>query len=142
MLTAAAAAVSALAQPQQNSGTAKGMDLGVFSVSLAVKDIEASRKFYEKLGFRAFAGNASKGLLIMRNGDTIIGLFQGMFEKNILTFNPGWDNNTQKKASFTEFRPPPSRSAFLLPSVAAAGRAHRRRVPPRLSCTIPTETRS
>src|SRR5262249_38064800 len=104
MLTAAAAAVPALAQPQQNPGPAKGMDLGVFSVSLAVKDIEASRKFYEKLGFRGFAGNASRGMLIMPNGDTIIGLFQGMFEKNILTFNPGWDNNTQKKASFTDVR--------------------------------------
>jgi len=103
MLTAAAAAIPALAQPQPTNA-ARGMDLGVFSVSLAVKDIEASRKFYEKLGFRGFAGNASRGMLIMRNGDTIIGLFQGMFDQNILTFNPGWDSNTQKKAAFTDVR--------------------------------------
>jgi catechol 2,3-dioxygenase-like lactoylglutathione lyase family enzyme len=80
------------------------MDLGTFSVSLAVKNLEASRAFYEKLGFKAFAGDASHGWLIMKNGDHAIGLFQGMFEKNILTFNPGWDSNAQQLASFTDVR--------------------------------------
>src|SRR5437764_9136045 len=80
------------------------MELGAFSVSLAVKDIEASKLFYEKLGFTVFAGNQSQNWLILKNGDHAIGLFQGMFEKNILTFNPGWDNNAQKLASFTDVR--------------------------------------
>ena len=80
------------------------MNLGAFSVSLAVKDIEASRKFYEKLGFKVFAGDASQNWLILRNGDHVLGLFQGMFEKNILTFNPGWDRNAQKLDVFTDVR--------------------------------------
>ena len=80
------------------------MELGNFSVSLAVKDLEASRKFYEKLGFKPFAGEASQNWLILKNGDRVIGLFQGMFEKNILTFNPGWDSNAQKLAAFTDIR--------------------------------------
>ena len=80
------------------------MELGNFSISLAVKDIEASRSFYEKFGFRVFAGNAAQRWLILKNGDHAIGLFQGMFEKNILTFNPGWDSNAQKLASFTDVR--------------------------------------
>jgi catechol 2,3-dioxygenase-like lactoylglutathione lyase family enzyme len=80
------------------------MNLGTFSISLAVKDLEASRAFYEKLGFSVFAGDAAKKWLIMKNGDHVIGLFQGMFEKNILTFNPGWDSNAQKLASFTDVR--------------------------------------
>ena len=80
------------------------MELGNFSVSLAVKDIEASKLFYEKLGFTVFMGNQSQNWLIMKNGDHAIGLFQGMFEKNILTFNPGWDSNAQKLASFTDIR--------------------------------------
>ena len=80
------------------------MELGAFSISLAVKDLEASRKFYEKFGFKAFAGDASQNWLILKNGDHAIGLFQGMFEKNILTFNPGWDSNAQKLASFTDVR--------------------------------------
>jgi len=80
------------------------MELGAFSISLAVKDIEASRAFYEKFGFKAFVGDASQNWLIMKNGDHVIGLFQGMFEKNILTFNPGWDNNAQKLATFTDIR--------------------------------------
>ena len=67
------------------------MQLGTFSVSLAVKDLEASRKFYEKFGFTSFAGDATQNWLILKNGDHVIGLFQGMFDKNILTFNPGWD---------------------------------------------------
>lgn len=80
------------------------MELGNFSLSLAVKDIEASRAFYEKFGFRVFGGDASKNWLILKNGDHVIGLFQGMFEKNILTFNPGWDSNAQKLDSFTDIR--------------------------------------
>jgi lactoylglutathione lyase len=80
------------------------VELGAFSISLAVKDIEASRSFYEKFGFTAFAGDASKNWLILKNGSHAIGLFQGMFEKNILTFNPGWDSNAQKLAGFTDVR--------------------------------------
>ena len=80
------------------------MDLGVFSISLTVKDLEASRQFYEKFGFKVFGGDASRNWLILKNGDHIIGLFQGMFEKNILTFNPGWDSNAQRLASFTDVR--------------------------------------
>src|ERR1039457_3627234 len=82
----------------------QGMELGAFSISLAVKDLEASRKFYEKFGFKAFAGNPSKNYVILKNGDSVIGIFQGMFEKNILTFNPGWDSNAQKLAAFTDVR--------------------------------------
>jgi catechol 2,3-dioxygenase-like lactoylglutathione lyase family enzyme len=85
-------------------GMDRGMDLGAFSVSLTVKDLEASRKFYEKFGFKAFFGEASKNWLIMKNGDHVIGLFQGMFEKNILTFNPGWDQSAQKLPAFTDVR--------------------------------------
>ena len=80
------------------------MQLGAFSVSLAVKDLDASRRFYEVLGFSAFGGNASQGWLILRNGDHVIGLFQGMFEKNILTFNPGWDQGAQPLTTFTDVR--------------------------------------
>jgi catechol 2,3-dioxygenase-like lactoylglutathione lyase family enzyme len=77
--------------------------LGNFSVSLAVKSLEASRAFYQKLGFAAVMGDG-KNWQIMRNGDAIIGLFQGMFEKNILTFNPGWDKDANTLASFTDVR--------------------------------------
>lgn len=80
------------------------MELGAFSISLAVQDLEASRQFYEKFGFTTFAGDASHKWLILKNGDHVIGLFQGMFEKNILTFNPGWDSNAQKLDSFTDVR--------------------------------------
>jgi catechol 2,3-dioxygenase-like lactoylglutathione lyase family enzyme len=80
------------------------MDLGSFSVSLAVKDLAASRAFYEGLGFTAFHGEAEQGWLILQNGDAVIGLFQGMFEKNILTFNPGWDQNAQPVDPFTDIR--------------------------------------
>jgi len=80
------------------------VELGAFSVSLAVKDLEASKDFYEKLGFQVFAGDAAQSWLILKNGDHAIGLFQGMFEKNILTFNPGWDSNAQELASFTDVR--------------------------------------
>lgn len=80
------------------------MQLGAFSISLTVKDIQASKSFYEKFGFSVFGGNAAQNWLILKNGDCIIGLFQGMFEKNILTFNPGWDSNAQKLAVFTDVR--------------------------------------
>lgn len=80
------------------------MELGAFSVSLAVKDIEASKSFYENLGFTVFMGDQSTGWLIMKNGYRVIGLFQGMFENNILTFNPGWDSDGQKLDSFTDVR--------------------------------------
>jgi catechol 2,3-dioxygenase-like lactoylglutathione lyase family enzyme len=80
------------------------MELGAFSVSLAVRDIEASRSFYEKFGFKVFGGDATQNWLILKNGDHVIGLFQGMFEKNILTFNPGWDNDAQQLAAFTDVR--------------------------------------
>jgi catechol 2,3-dioxygenase-like lactoylglutathione lyase family enzyme len=80
------------------------MNLGNFSISLAVKDIEVSRAFYEALGFRTFGGNATQGWLILKNGDHVIGLFRGMFEKNMLTFNPGWDSNANTLAEFTDVR--------------------------------------
>lgn len=80
------------------------MKLGCFSVSLAVKDLQMSKAFYEKLGFEVFAGEESHNFLIMKSGDTNIGLFQGMFEKNILTFNPGWNQNAENIASFTDVR--------------------------------------
>lgn len=80
------------------------MELGVFSISLAVKDLGASRAFYEKFGFTEFAGNASQNWLILKNGIHIIGLFQGMFEGNILTFNPGWDSDSQVLSTFTDVR--------------------------------------
>ena len=80
------------------------MKLGNFSISLAVKDIEASKAFYEKLGFTVFGGDQSQNWLIMKNGDTNIGLFQGMFENNILTFNPGWNSNAQPLGEFTDVR--------------------------------------
>ena len=80
------------------------MQLGTFSISLAVKDIEVSKAFYEKLGFSVFGGDASQNWLILKNGDHTIGLFQGMFEKNMLTFNPGWDSNASKLDTFTDVR--------------------------------------
>lgn len=78
--------------------------LGAFSVSLAVKDLQASRSFYEKLGFEVFGGQAEQNWLILKNGSTTIGLFQGMFERNILTFNPGWDDGAQPLDQFTDVR--------------------------------------
>ncbi|MCY4530672.1 MAG: VOC family protein [Chloroflexi bacterium] len=80
------------------------MELGAFSVSLAVKDLGASRSFYEKLGFEVVGGDPSQDWLILRNGDHTIGLFEGMFEQNILTFNPGWDKLAQPLDSFTDVR--------------------------------------
>jgi catechol 2,3-dioxygenase-like lactoylglutathione lyase family enzyme len=80
------------------------MQLGAFSISLAVKDLQASKTFYEKFGFKSFGGVPAQNWVILKNGDHVIGLFQGMFEKNILTFNPGWDQNAQKVGSFTDVR--------------------------------------
>ena len=80
------------------------MELGAFSISLAVKDIHASKAFYEKLGFEAFGGDISQNWLILRNKEHVIGLFQGMFEKNMLTFNPGWDQDAQNLDAFTDVR--------------------------------------
>jgi predicted enzyme related to lactoylglutathione lyase len=80
------------------------MKLGAFSVSLAVKNIKNSKLFYEQLGFTEFGGNIKQNWLIMKNGTTTIGLFQGMFDQNILTFNPGWDNDTNKLKSYTDVR--------------------------------------
>jgi len=80
------------------------MKLGTFSASLSVKDLNTSKEFYEKLGFKVFAGDASKNYLIMKNENSLIGLFQGMFENNILTFNPGWDANAQKLEEFDDVR--------------------------------------
>jgi catechol 2,3-dioxygenase-like lactoylglutathione lyase family enzyme len=80
------------------------MELGNFSISLAVKDIDASRAFYEKFGFTVFGGNAAQKWLILKNGDHVIGLFQGMFDRNMLTFNPGWDSNANRLDAFTDVR--------------------------------------
>jgi len=80
------------------------MQLGAFSISLAVKDIKASKAFYEKFGFQSMMGEPEKNWLIMKNGDHVIGLFQGMFDKNIMTFNPGWDSNAKKLETFTDVR--------------------------------------
>ncbi|MEL6535925.1 MAG: VOC family protein [Bacteroidota bacterium] len=80
------------------------MNLGAFSISLAVKDLQVSKAFYEKLGFEAFAGTEEHNYLIMKNGEHLVGLFQGMFEHNILTFNPGWDQSAQNLPEFTDVR--------------------------------------
>lgn len=80
------------------------MKLGAFSISLSVKDIKVSKVFYENLGFSVFAGDLNKNYLIMKNGNSLIGLFQGMFPNNILTFNPGWDENASKLDSFDDVR--------------------------------------
>ena len=80
------------------------MNLGAFSVSLAVNDIHASKAFYEKLGFEVMGGDIEQGWLILNNKQHVIGLFQGMFEKNMLTFNPGWDQSAQNLSEFTDIR--------------------------------------
>ncbi len=106
------------------------MQLGAFSVSLAVKDIEASKRFYETLGFETAGGDLAQGWLILRNGDHVIGLFQGMFENNLLTFNPGWDQAAKPLAGFTDVRELQRRfkAAGLAPVVEAdesgSGPAH------------------
>lgn len=80
------------------------MQLGAFSISLAVKDLEASRQFYAHLGFEVFGGDPAKNYLILKNGNALIGLFQGMFENNILTFNPGWNENAEPLEAFDDVR--------------------------------------
>lgn len=80
------------------------MKTGAFSISLSVKDLDVSKSFYEKLGFEVFAGDAKMNYLIMKNGDALIGLFQGMFEGNIITFNPGWDQSAQPVDPFDDVR--------------------------------------
>lgn len=80
------------------------MKLGAFSVSLNVKDIAASKQFYENLGFTVFGGSMEKKYLIMKNGNALIGIFQGMFEGNMLTFNPGWDENAKNIEAFDDVR--------------------------------------
>jgi catechol 2,3-dioxygenase-like lactoylglutathione lyase family enzyme len=82
----------------------QNMELGAFSISLAVSDIRASKEFYAKLGFEVFGGDISENWLILKNGDCVIGLFQGMFDKNTLTFNPGWDSNARELDAFTDIR--------------------------------------
>ena len=97
-------------EPQVNAATQlttkedQTMELGAFSISLAVADIEASRVFHEKLGFEVVGGDASENWLIIRNHGHTIGLFQGMFEKNMLTFNPGWDDSAQPLDTFADVR--------------------------------------
>jgi Lactoylglutathione lyase and related lyases len=80
------------------------MQLGAFSVSLAVKDLATSRAFYEALGFSVTGGDAAQNWLVLRNNGIVVGLFQGMFEGNLLTFNPGWDQHKQELASFQDVR--------------------------------------
>ncbi len=80
------------------------MQLGAFSISLSVKDLKVSRTFYEKLGFEMIGGDMEHDYVIMKNGDAIVGLFQGMFEKNILTFNPGWDQEASELQAFEDVR--------------------------------------
>ena len=80
------------------------MQLGAFSISLTVRDLDASRQFYEKLGFETFGGETSQNWLILKNGDVVIGLFQDMFDRNMLTFNPGWDQSANQLKSFTDVR--------------------------------------
>lgn len=89
---------------KDGKGKVMNMQPGAFSISLAVKDIHASQAFYEKLGFQALGGDIAQNWLILKNGECVIGLFQGMFEKNILTFNPGWDSSANKLESFTDVR--------------------------------------
>jgi len=88
----------------RDNGKEREVKLGASSISLNVSDIEASRDFYGKLGFEAFGGDITQNWLMLRNGDTVIGLFQDMFERNMLTFNPGWDSDAQELGSFTDVR--------------------------------------
>jgi predicted lactoylglutathione lyase len=87
-----------------NTEKQNNMKLGAFSISLSVKDLKTSKEFYEKLGFSAFAGSMEQNYLIMKNDNALIGLFQGMFEGNILTFNPGWDENASSVDHFEDIR--------------------------------------
>ncbi len=96
--------VSAFADAQTNNFKNESMKLGAFSVSISVKDLKVSKAFYENLGFEVLGGELSKNYLIMKNENSLIGLFQGMFEGNILTFNPGWDENGENIESFDDIR--------------------------------------
>lgn len=87
-----------------NINKGDNMELGAFSISLNVKDIRISKEFYEKLGFKTFGGSLESNYLIMKNGNSLIGIFQGMFDKNILTFNPGWDENAKNTDPFDDVR--------------------------------------
>ncbi len=89
---------------KESEAEKSNLKLGAFSISLNVKDLEVSKEFYEKFGFVVFAGSLQQHYLIMKNGNALVGLFHGMFEKNILTFNPGWDENAQKLKSFNDVR--------------------------------------
>lgn len=89
---------------KSSTSNSENMSIGAFSISLSVKDLAASKAFYEKLGFTAFGGSMEHNYLIMKNGNALIGLFQGMFEGNILTFNPGWDENAKNVDPFTDIR--------------------------------------
>jgi len=103
LAAAAATTAAAAAAGQAPAAASASMEVGAFSVSLAVKDLQVSKRFYEKLGFQMRHGNG-KTWVVLVNGSHVIGLFQGMFDKNIMTFNPGWDQNAQKLASFTDIR--------------------------------------
>jgi lactoylglutathione lyase len=106
-LASARDSTDAIAVPLASDSTNKTivpMQLGAFSISLTVKDIKASKEFYEKLGFKSFGGDIAHNWAILKNGDHIIGLFQGMFEKNMLTFNPGWDQDAKNIEPFTDIR--------------------------------------
>ena len=100
----ACAALGGATPSTHTPGDERTMELGNFSVSLAVKDLAASRAFYETLGFKTFGGDAEQGWLILQNGTATIGLFQGMFERNILTFNPGWNAKAETLETFTDVR--------------------------------------
>lgn len=91
-------------EPIEKIKITNNMQVGAFSVSLNVKDLTSSKQFYEKLGFKVFAGGMEQNYLIMKNGNALIGLFQGMFQGNILTFNPGWDENAQNLDTFDDVR--------------------------------------
>lgn len=108
LLALAASGCAATNQRERESRAAEGAEpavqLGNFSISLAVKDLAASRAFYERLGFRTFGGDPAANWLIMQNDTCTIGLFQGMFEKNTLTFNPGWDRSARPLAQFQDVR--------------------------------------
>jgi catechol 2,3-dioxygenase-like lactoylglutathione lyase family enzyme len=106
LMLAAAGCASTGAPPAQPASNAEepAVRLGAFSISLAVQDLAASRAFYEKLGFRAFAGDPAQNWLILQSGTSTVGLFQGQFERNIMTFNPGWDSSAQPVADFDDVR--------------------------------------
>jgi len=104
LVVLAACATDPGSSADDSSSPANSLDLGNFSVSLTVKDLAASRAFYEKLGFVMFADTTAQNYLILQNGATTVGLFQGMFEKNMLTFNPGWTNKAQTLERFTDVR--------------------------------------